>query len=79
MKKVELLKKAICWYQDNIDSETKIENKIARGMKYEHMFKKLWEKMVADGEPPPQEFIEHYCKCKTVEECWRRFRKELEK
>jgi hypothetical protein len=60
----------------------KSRDRLARGIKYEHMFKKLWEIALNSGVCPGE--IGHDCgghPCpdnKNYSICWRRFRKGLE-
>lgn len=77
-KKIDWVQKAGEWLAKNPITPSVIL-KVARGMKYEHMFKRLIDRLMSSGEPPDGDWIEHECECKTVEACWRRFRKELEK
>lgn len=84
-KKIDWHKKAKKWFFPNRWSKDWdiLVKKIARGMRYEYMFKKLWGKMM-DAKICPWDMCLMKCdgadNCSIIfKNCWRRFRKELEK
>jgi len=86
MRKVDWKGKASIWVINHISFHQEV-NKIARGMKYEHVFKKLWNRILKEEVCPwditglcfgDEEVDPVLCVRSYIGTCWCRFRKELE-